>query len=265
MKNRKKLALVVAAALLLLISIALYWKTAPTGEDSSAAGVAGHAAAPATGSATQTVDGVDGGQHLDKPRQDEQQPNEALADESSSDATERGARGASKQASAMSTSQRDGKRDQQAGKEKENQNAGTATRDAASAEPERVITTPRGGVVVQFRDATGNSYQLMNVVCIIDGKKVASKQGGALAQTGTTKLFDGRLSVADHTVAVIAEYRGYGGGVFSYVEGYRFKVESRRTLSVAADGSTQVVVTTVERGGPTVPLEQRLAMGVSVR
>jgi hypothetical protein len=77
-------------------------------------------------------------------------------------------------------------------------------------------------------------------------------------------LFDRRLAQGNHSVSIVAEYQGSGAGVFSYLEGYRFRGQTSRAFSIKVNTTTHITVTAFERG-PMVPYEERLALSVDVR
>ena len=110
----------------------------------------------------------------------------------------------------------------------------------------------------RFRDTVGPMFRLVQVTCVVDGVAI----GAGRAPGGM--LFDRRLAPGNHTVAVVAEYQGSGAGVFSYLEGYRFKGQTSRAFSVKVNATTQITVTAFEKG-PMVPYEERLALTVDIR
>lgn len=117
---------------------------------------------------------------------------------------------------------------------------------------------PTGLASGRFRDTVGPMFRLVQVTCIVDGVAI----GAGRAPGGM--LFDRKLPPGNHTVAVLAEYQGSGAGVFSYLEGYRFKGQTARTFTVRANATTQITVTAFEKG-PMVPYEERLALTVDIR
>ena len=57
------------------------------------------------------------------------------------------------------------------------------------------------------------------------------------------------------------EYRGHGYGIFSYLKGYRFKVQLEPHVHGAPKArATTLRVVGYEKGGPTAPLEERPAI-----
>lgn len=117
---------------------------------------------------------------------------------------------------------------------------------------------PTGLASGRFRDTVGPMFRLVQVTCVVDGVAVpAGRAPGGM-------LFDRRLAPGNHSVSIVAEYQGSGAGVFSYLEGYRFRGQTSRAFSVRVDTTTQITVTAYEKG-PMVPYEERLALRVDVR
>jgi hypothetical protein len=131
---------------------------------------------------------------------------------------------------------------------------------AAVAQPAATVA-PTGQALGRFRNNVSNAYRLVSVTCSIDGAATFVTSGSAT----DARLFDRRLPPGQHTFSVVAEFQGQGGGVFSYVEGYHFKVQGGRPFTVRSNETTQIGVTAYERGGPTTKFEERLAIAVDVR
>jgi hypothetical protein len=104
----------------------------------------------------------------------------------------------------------------------------------------------------------------VRIVAVIDGQTVATKSNPQIAPGATAAIYSGPIEVGTRKVGVLAEYQG-NGGMFSYFSGYRFKVQSAKSVTIAEDRTSTVVATVAERGGPTVAFEDRLALNVSVR
>ena len=117
-----------------------------------------------------------------------------------------------------------------------------------------------GSALANFHNRVGPSFSLARVTCQIDGQTVYSGPGGANLQ-----LFQKNLAPGSHAVSVVAEYRGNTAGVFSYAQGFRFKVTSGRRFNVQSGKPVQLSITGYEKGGPTVDFGERLALAVSAR
>lgn len=115
-----------------------------------------------------------------------------------------------------------------------------------------------GVVVGSFRDAVGLGYKLTNVACTIDGIGVASGR----PTRGT--LFEQRLAPGRHQLQVVASYQGQGT-VFTYLNEYNFGGQIKQEFTVETGATTRIAITAFDRGGPTVPYEERLALTIEVK
>jgi hypothetical protein len=59
-------------------------------------------------------------------------------------------------------------------------------------------------------------------------------------------------------------YRGHGYGLFSYLEGYKFKVQSSYTFNAEPGKVSTIKVVAFERGGFTAELKDRPAVRYDV-
>lgn len=115
---------------------------------------------------------------------------------------------------------------------------------------------------VVFRNEMSSSFQLVKATFLLDGGPVFNKsdEGGSLAERDVFDLFDGPVMPGDHTLSVVLQYRGNGYGIFSYLQGYSFKVRSSRTFTVAEGKALRLEVIGYEKGTVTTPLEERPAI-----
>lgn len=108
----------------------------------------------------------------------------------------------------------------------------------------------------------GNSYKLVKVVYALDGAPIFNKadEEGGLGDTEEFDIYNGSIVPGEHTLSVKLEYRGHGYGIFSYLKGYRFKVNSSHTFTAPEAKSLTLRVVGYEKGGPATPLEERPAV-----
>jgi hypothetical protein len=119
---------------------------------------------------------------------------------------------------------------------------------------------PDGTALGRFQNRVGPSFSLARVTCQIDGQTVYAGPGGA-----SVELFRRSLPPGNHSVSVVAEYRANSAGLFSYAEGFRFKVTSGKRFNVESAKPVQIGITAFEKGGPTTEFADRLALAVSTR
>jgi hypothetical protein len=112
------------------------------------------------------------------------------------------------------------------------------------------------------RNEMGSSFVLESVAYALDGAPIFTKVdiNGDLDKREEFEIFNGRIVPGQHQIAVRLVYRGHGYGIFSYLEGYKFKVQSSYTFSAEAAKVTTVKVVGYEKGGITSELKDRPAV-----
>ncbi|RKH17173.1 dihydrolipoamide acetyltransferase, partial [Corallococcus praedator] len=116
--------------------------------------------------------------------------------------------------------------------------------------------------VLVHKNEMGNAFQLESVVYALDGAPIFTQVDtqGDLNRHQALEVFNGRIVPGQHQLAVRLVYRGSGYGVFSYLEGYKFKVQSSYTFNAESGKVTTVNVVGVEKGGLTTDLKDRPAV-----
>ncbi len=116
--------------------------------------------------------------------------------------------------------------------------------------------------VLYHRNEMGSSFVLESVAYALDGAPIFTRTDtdGDLARQEELEIFNGRIVPGQHQIAVRLVYRGHGFGVFSYLEGYRFKVQSSYTFNAEPGKVTSVRVVGFEKGGLTTDLQDRPAV-----
>ena len=116
--------------------------------------------------------------------------------------------------------------------------------------------------VLFHRNEMGNSFVLESVAYALDGAPIFTRtdESEDLARRDELEIFNGRIVPGQHQIAVRLVYRGHGYGVFSYLEGYRFKVQSSYTFNAEPGKVTTVRVVGFEKGGLTTDLQDRPAV-----
>jgi hypothetical protein len=107
-----------------------------------------------------------------------------------------------------------------------------------------------------------SSYKLVKAVYALDGAPIFNKadENGELGERETFDVYNGAIVPGEHTLTVNLEYRGHGYGIFSYLQGYRFKVRSNYSFTAPEGRGVTIRVVGYEKGGPTAPLEERPAI-----
>jgi hypothetical protein len=120
--------------------------------------------------------------------------------------------------------------------------------------------------VLFHRNEMGSSFVLESVAYALDGAPIFTKVdvNGDLDKREELEIFNGRIVPGQHQIAVRLVYRGHGYGIFSYLEGYKFKVQSSYTFNAEAAKVTTVKIVGYEKGGLTADLKDRPAVRYDV-
>ena len=120
--------------------------------------------------------------------------------------------------------------------------------------------------VLFHRNEMGSSFVLESVAYALDGAPIFTKVDveGDLDKREELEIFNGRIVPGQHQIAVRLVYRGHGYGIFSYLEGYKFKVQSSYTFNAEAAKVTTVKIVGFEKGGLTSDLKDRPAVRYDV-
>jgi hypothetical protein len=127
------------------------------------------------------------------------------------------------------------------------------------------ITTGAKAVLVH-RNEMGSSFYLESVAYALDGAPIYSKADldGDLEKRHEFEVFNGRIVPGNHQLSVQLTYRGHGFGVFSYLQGYKFRVQSAYTFNAEPGKAMTVKVVSFEKGGLTTELKDRPAIRYDV-
>ncbi|MDB4964310.1 MAG: hypothetical protein JWP01_4309 [Myxococcales bacterium] len=128
-----------------------------------------------------------------------------------------------------------------------------------------------GGVgaqsLIAHANEMGSSFRLIKLIYTLDGTQVFVRTDETAENLFKTKAFDifsGPIAPGNHTLAVLATYRGHGYGVFEYLSKYTFTARGSQSF-VAGEGKlSKVDCRGHEKGGATTPLEKRPAIECKV-
>lgn len=128
-------------------------------------------------------------------------------------------------------------------------------------------STLGAGVEIWHVDELPRSYIVESVQYYMDGRSIYtwSDESAEPRALGEVQIRDQTVSPGPHTLQVSLMLRGNGGGVFGYVQKYRFKVQSSHTFEVEDGQLTTLRVVALSEGGvrrsfvdrPTIVYEER--------
>ena len=112
----------------------------------------------------------------------------------------------------------------------------------------------------------GSAFVLESAAYTLDGASIFTKvdNGGDLADKESFEIFNGLIVPGNHQISVRLNYRGHGFGVFSYLDGYKFRVEVSYTFSAEPGRVTVVRVVGFEKGGIMTDIKDRPAIRYEV-
>jgi hypothetical protein len=127
------------------------------------------------------------------------------------------------------------------------------------------VTTGSKAVLLH-RNEMGSSFYLESVAYALDGAPIYTKvdMDGDLEKRQEFEVFNGRVVPGSHQISVQLVYRGHGYGLFSYLEGYKFKVQSAYSFNAEPAKVATIKVVGFEKGGLTSQLKDRPAVRYDV-
>ena len=113
--------------------------------------------------------------------------------------------------------------------------------------------------VIYHRNEMGSTFVLETVAYALDNAPIFTKvdPSGELDKREEFEIFNGRIVPGNHQIVVRMEYRGHGFGIFSYLEGYKFKLQSNQTFNAEAGKVTTVKVVGYEKGGIAADIKDK--------
>ena len=112
-------------------------------------------------------------------------------------------------------------------------------------------------VIVHHNDM-GASFTLERVLYYLDDEKIyfQDNHNGMLDERTLFEVYNGNVLPGNHVLSVELVYRG-NGKVFSYIDGYQFKIRSTYNFFAAKGRISRIEVVGHERGGMTTDLVQK--------
>lgn len=128
-----------------------------------------------------------------------------------------------------------------------------------------------GGVgaqsLIAHANEMGSSFRLIKLIYTLDGTQVfvrTDETADNLYKTKSFDVFSGPIAPGNHTLAIVATYRGHGYGVFEYLSKYTFTARGNQSFIAGEGKLSKIDCRGHEKGGPTTPLEKRPAVDCKV-
>lgn len=126
---------------------------------------------------------------------------------------------------------------------------------------ERILRSAIGGSQALIRHVNDMSatFALHQVIYSLDGHQIfaSTDEQGDLSDRDSIEIYNGAILPGPHNISVEMVFIGSGFGVFSYVEGYRFRVRSSYAFTAEDGRVANLDVVAYEQGGVNQPIEER--------
>ena len=119
--------------------------------------------------------------------------------------------------------------------------------------------------IIVHKNEISTAFTLDQVMYYMDGKKkfFMRNKDGILDNQRTIEIFSGSVVPGNHTITVEMVYKGTGK-VFTYLQGYKFKITSKDTFYASQGRIVKIQVVGYEKGDFTYSLEERPAVKFKV-
>jgi hypothetical protein len=128
-----------------------------------------------------------------------------------------------------------------------------------------------GGVGAQASishvDQMGASFRLTKLIYSLDGAQVFARTdeaGESMYKTKDFDIFAGPITPGNHTLQIVATYRGHGYGVFEYLTKFTFTARGSASFTTGEGKTSKVACKGFEKGGAATPMEKRPAIECKV-
>ncbi len=119
--------------------------------------------------------------------------------------------------------------------------------------------------IIVHKNEISSAFTLDQVMYYMDGKKkfFMPNKDGILDKQRSIEIFSGSVVPGNHTITVEMVYKGTGK-VFTYLQGYKFKITSKYTFYASQGRIVKIQVVGYEKGDFTYSLEERPAVKFKV-
>ncbi len=123
-----------------------------------------------------------------------------------------------------------------------------------------------GRAIVKHVNQIGKEhFRLLSVEYLVDAQPIFRNEDPAeLARAAEIEVYNNKIGPGTHNLSVHMVYQARPVWIFSYVEGYRFKVTSNYSFAAQEGKTVSVRVVGFDKGGVTTKLEDRPAIKYDV-
>jgi hypothetical protein len=123
------------------------------------------------------------------------------------------------------------------------------------------VSSGTRAVVIHQNDMAEN-FVLERAEYLLDGGVLLDKENtdGSLDRIKRFEIFNGALPPGQHEINVNLVFRGSSFGSYTYLAGYKFKVESRYVMTCVDGRLNQLTIVTHEKADATAETKDRMAV-----
>lgn len=112
--------------------------------------------------------------------------------------------------------------------------------------------------IIEHKNEMGGDFALKSIRYTLDNDRIhySESRGGSLDRERAKVLYHGDIGPGHHELIVEHAYQG-SGPLFSYLEGYQFKLTSRYVFFAERGRITRITAVGYEQGDVTTPMEQK--------
>ena len=114
--------------------------------------------------------------------------------------------------------------------------------------------------IIVHTDEMGSSFALEEVKYSLDGQAILEAKSEKRDQQRDREIFNGPITPGPHELQVSLLYVGTGFGVFTYLKGYKLRVESRYKFTAAEGRLTKLTAISHAKKDITLEPKDRLAV-----
>jgi hypothetical protein len=111
---------------------------------------------------------------------------------------------------------------------------------------------------VAVSNQMGKRFKLVEATLMMDGVQVAHREAAPGQELDKAfQAYEGAIMPGEHILTVELVYEGRNLGPFTYLDNYRFRVDTSYPFTAAASAPASLNVVARERPGGNVPIEQK--------
>src|SRR5690554_1567406 len=120
--------------------------------------------------------------------------------------------------------------------------------------------------IVSHQNELGSTYVLEHALYSLDGARIFNEKDkdGTLSERGQFDVFKGAIAPGTHRISVMMELKGSSYKLFSYINGYKFRVQDSCEFTAQEGRGVTVKVRLYEKGGALTSYEERLGVDCTV-